>query len=210
MGQQHSWLSAKEVIGEPPEKTSDCVTDPEDGVDQHWLVVFLTHPIVLAGDGVEDIAVVKVPALVAQLVGTSLHQADHVVPDGCELVWICVLHLERGEVRGREVPKLCIDCVCVEHGAGTGVARLPWDPGKNFFPRSSCPSLLKVYHLVRATMGRRVEDEHLSVEVKSTQEGGVEDEDSTEKFLVEPEVTDLDQDVVVGHRERFFSKTRQR
>ena len=72
-------------------------------------------------------------------------------------------------------------------------------------------------------MGRRVEDEHLhvieddfasdfrykeylSVEVKSTQEGGVEDEDSAEKFLVEPEVTDLDQDVVVGHRERFFSK----
>ena len=49
-------------------------------------------------------------------------------------------------------------------------------------------------------------DQYLSVEVKSTQEGGVEDEDSTEKFLVEPEVTDLDQDVVVGHRERFFSK----
>ena len=47
-------------------------------------------------------------------------------------------------------------------------------------------------------------DQYLSVEVKSTQEGGVEDEDSTEKFLVEPEVTDLDQDVVVGHRERFF------
>ena len=84
-------------------------------------------------------------------------------PDGCELVWICVLHLEGGEVRGREVPKLCIDCPCVEHGAGTGVARLPWDPGKNFFPRSSCPSLLKVYHLVGATMGRRVEDEHLHV-----------------------------------------------
>ena len=70
-------------------------------------------------------------------------------------------------------------------------------------------------------MCRRVEDEHLlslllisedkkdqylSVEVKSTQEGGVEDKDPTEKFLVEPEVTDLDKDVVVGHRERFFSK----
>ena len=52
------------------------------------------------------------------------------------------------------------------------------------------------------------DDQYLSVKVKSTQEGGVEDEDSTEKFLVEPEVTDLDQDVVVGHRERFFSKTR--
>ena len=36
------------------------------------------------------------------------------------------------------------------------------------------------------------DDQYLSVKVKSTQEGGVEDEDSTEKFLVEPEVTDFD------------------
>ena len=71
-------------------------------MDQHWLVVFLTHPVVLkkggmtkrfkiqllahlAGDRVEDVAVVKVPALVAQLVGTPLHQADHVVPDNYQL-----------------------------------------------------------------------------------------------------------------------------
>ena len=39
----------------------------------------------LAGDGVEDVAMVKVPALVAQLVGASLHQADHVVPDNHQL-----------------------------------------------------------------------------------------------------------------------------
>ena len=73
-------------------------------MDQHRLVVLLTHPVVLkkdgmtkrlkmivvpgahlAGDGVEDIAMVKVPALVAQLVGTALHQADHVVPDNHQL-----------------------------------------------------------------------------------------------------------------------------
>ena len=52
---------------------------------------------------------------------------------------------------------------------------------------------------------KRRSDRYLSVEVKSTQEGCVEHKDSTEKFLVEPEVPDLDQDVVVGHRERFFS-----
>ena len=40
-----------QVIGESPEKTSDGVADPEDGVDQHWLVVFLTHPVVLKKDG---------------------------------------------------------------------------------------------------------------------------------------------------------------
>ena len=103
----------------------------------------------LAGDGVEDIAIVKVPALVAQLVGTALHQADHVVPDnhqlraqsqtrkapdGCELVRICVLHLEGGEVGGGEVPEPCLDRACVEHVAGAGVASLPWHPGKNFLP----------------------------------------------------------------------------
>ena len=33
---------------------------------------------------------------------------------------------------------------------------------------------------------------YLSVEIKSTEKGCVEDEDSTEKFLVEPEVTDFD------------------
>ena len=97
MGSKYS-----QVVGESPEKTSDGVSDPEDGVDQHWLVVLLTHPVVLkkdgmtkrlkmivvphlAGDGVEDIAMVKVPALVAQLVGTALHQADHVVPDNHQL-----------------------------------------------------------------------------------------------------------------------------
>ena len=99
MGSKYS-----QVIGESPEKASDGVSDPEDGVDQHWLVVLLTHPVVLkkdgmteklkmivvpgahlAGDGVEDIAIVKVPALVAQLVGTALHQADHVVPDNHQL-----------------------------------------------------------------------------------------------------------------------------
>ena len=48
-------------------------------------------------------------------------------------------------------------------------------------------------------------DSYLSVEIESTEKSCVEDEDSTEKFLVEPEVPDLDQDVVVGHRERFFS-----
>ena len=69
-------------------------------MDQHWLVVILTHPVVLTkdtmkdrlkilssvvsyltGDGVEDIAMVKVPTLVAQLVRTSLDQAYHVVPE---------------------------------------------------------------------------------------------------------------------------------
>ena len=52
---------------------------------------------------------------------------------------------------------------------------------------------------------KRRSDRYLSVEVKSTQEGGVEDEDSTEKFLVEPKVTHFDQDVVVRHLLRFFS-----
>ena len=39
----------------------------------------------LTGDGVEDIAMVKIPALVAQLVRTSLHQAYHVVPENNQL-----------------------------------------------------------------------------------------------------------------------------
>ena len=75
-------------------------------MDQHWLVVFLTHPVVLnkdiderefkelfysgyylTGDGVEDIAMVKIPALVAQLVRTSLHQAYHVVPEKNFVSW---------------------------------------------------------------------------------------------------------------------------
>ena len=43
------------------------------------------HDAYLAGDGVEDIAVVKVPALVAQLVRTSFHQADHIVPENYQL-----------------------------------------------------------------------------------------------------------------------------
>ena len=224
VGQQHSWLSAKagdkslmkplrgfwrheigskysQVIGEAPEKTANGVANPEDGVDQHGLVVFLTHPVVLkkdgvtkmlkivvsqfevhlTGDGVEDIAMVKIPTLVAQLVRTSLHQAYHVVPennfvswweskskrcfssspDGCELVWICVLHLEGGEVGGWEVPELCLDRARVEHVAGAWVAFLPWHPGQNLLPRGSCSSLFGIYHLVGATMSRRVEDEHL-------------------------------------------------
>ena len=89
-----------QVIGEAPEKTTDGVANPEDGVDQHRFVVFLTHPVVLnkdiderevkelfysgyylTGDGVEDVAMVKIPALIAQLVRTSLHKADHVVPE---------------------------------------------------------------------------------------------------------------------------------
>ena len=68
-------------------------------MDQHWLVVFLTDPIILGGkdgwkkkvfffkstnltgDRVEDVAMVVVPALVTQLVRTPLHQAYHIVPD---------------------------------------------------------------------------------------------------------------------------------
>ena len=46
---------------------------------------------------------------------------------------------------------------------------------------------------------------YLSVEIKSTEKGCVEDEDSTEEFLVEPKVTHFDQDVVVRHLLRFFS-----
>ena len=42
MGSKYS-----QVIGESPEKASDGVSDPEDGVDQHRLVVLLTHPVVL-------------------------------------------------------------------------------------------------------------------------------------------------------------------
>ena len=48
-------------------------------------------------------------------------------------------------------------------------------------------------------------DSYLSVEIESTEKGCVEDEDSTEKFLVEPKVTHFDQDVVVRHLLRFFS-----
>ena len=97
------WIGMKcsQVIGEAPEKTTNGVANPEDGVQQHWLVVFLAHPVVLrqgcvmkerlkilssavsylTGDGVEDAAMVIVPALIAQLVRTSLHQAYHVVPE---------------------------------------------------------------------------------------------------------------------------------
>ena len=85
-----------QVVGESPEKTANCVANPEDGVDQHGLVVFLTDPIILGwlieksllfkstnltGDCVEDVAMVVVPALVTQLVRTPLHQAYHIVPD---------------------------------------------------------------------------------------------------------------------------------
>ena len=48
-------------------------------------------------------------------------------------------------------------------------------------------------------------DSYLSVEIESTEKGCVEDEDSTEKFLVEPKVTHFDQDVVVRHLLRFFA-----
>ena len=41
----------------------------------------------LTGDGVEDIAMVKIPALIAQLVRTSLHQAYHVVPENNFVSW---------------------------------------------------------------------------------------------------------------------------
>ena len=95
----HFEVKNSQVIGEAPEKTTDGVADPEDGVDQHGLVVLLANPVVLerkggilkkfflsscfylAGDRVEDVAIVKVPALVANLVRTSLHQAYHVVPE---------------------------------------------------------------------------------------------------------------------------------
>ena len=95
----HFEVKNSQVIGEAPEKTTYGVADPEDGVDQHGLVVLLTNPVVLereggilkkfflsscfylAGDRVEDVAIVKVPALVANLVRTSLHQAYHVVPE---------------------------------------------------------------------------------------------------------------------------------
>ena len=88
-----------QVVGESPEKTANCVANPEDGVDQHGLVVFLTDPIILGGkdgwkkkvfffkstnltgDRVEDVAMVVVPALVTQLVRTTLHQTYHIVPD---------------------------------------------------------------------------------------------------------------------------------
>ena len=40
-------MKCSQVIGEAPEKTTDGVANPEDGVQQHWLVVFLAHPVVL-------------------------------------------------------------------------------------------------------------------------------------------------------------------
>ena len=43
----HFEVKNSQVIGEAPEKTTDGVADPEDGVDQHWLVVLVTHPVVL-------------------------------------------------------------------------------------------------------------------------------------------------------------------
>ena len=38
------------VIGESPDEAANNVSDPEDGVDQHWLVIFLTNPVVLRID----------------------------------------------------------------------------------------------------------------------------------------------------------------
>ena len=35
------------VCGEPPEEAAKDVSDPEEGVDQHRLVVLRAHPIVL-------------------------------------------------------------------------------------------------------------------------------------------------------------------
>ena len=35
------------VRGEPPEEAAEDVADPEEGVDQHRLVVLLTHPVLL-------------------------------------------------------------------------------------------------------------------------------------------------------------------
>ena len=36
-----------QVIGEAPEEAPNSVTNPEHCVDQHWLVVLLTHPVIL-------------------------------------------------------------------------------------------------------------------------------------------------------------------
>ena len=36
-----------QVIGEAPEEAPNSVTNPEHGVYQHWLVVLLTHPVIL-------------------------------------------------------------------------------------------------------------------------------------------------------------------
>ena len=36
-----------QVIGEAPEEAPNSVTNPEHSVDQHWLVVLLTHPVIL-------------------------------------------------------------------------------------------------------------------------------------------------------------------
>ena len=35
------------VIGETPDEAADDVANPEDCLDQHWLVVFFAHPVVL-------------------------------------------------------------------------------------------------------------------------------------------------------------------
>lgn len=35
------------VIGETPDEATDDVPDPENCLDQHRLVVFFTHPVVL-------------------------------------------------------------------------------------------------------------------------------------------------------------------
>ena len=37
------------VIGETPDEAADDVSDPEHGLYQHRLEVFLTHPVVLQG-----------------------------------------------------------------------------------------------------------------------------------------------------------------
>ena len=73
------------------------------------------------------------------------------------------MQLEGGEVFGGEIPELCLDGTGVDHVAGAGVAGLPWDPGQNLLPRRASSALLKVYHVVGATMGRRVENEHLHI-----------------------------------------------
>jgi hypothetical protein len=77
------------VIGEAPDEAANYVSDPEDGVNQHWLVIFLAHPVVLrikneeqllrkrsthlAGNGAEHTAVVVGPSIFAGFVGAILH-----------------------------------------------------------------------------------------------------------------------------------------
>ena len=147
----------------------------------------------LTGDCVEDVAMVVVPALVTQLVRTPFHQAYHIVPDyivvknisdwgkswpdSCKLVWVGVLEVQRREIGGREVFELLLKAAGIDHVAGARVAGLSWHPREDFFPRGSASSLLKVDHVVRAPVGRRVEDEHLD-------QGQVCEEDMEELFVL--------------------------